>query len=203
MPKRMSHFVLKEQPIQWGRALISGAVSAILMAAFIDFFYLLALTPFSFELYLGSLIRGTPYGSLNWVAGFLANMLAGSLFGLFYAYCFEYVFFESSTKAGLKLAFWHIIVAGIAFFPFFSSIHEFMNTGLYSHFGILGYGLGIITPLLLIFAHILFGLSMGTLYGPVREDRIQTRIFEPGETGLTKLEGGISEEEDPEDRTAA
>ncbi len=202
MPKKISEYYLKEQPINWGRTIVAGAISALFMATFIDIFYLIGITPFSFEIYLGTLLRGTQYGLLNWVAGLFANLIVGSLFGVFYGYCFEYIFLRSSARIGLWIGFWHTLAAGCAVFPFFGAIHEFMNTGLYPKFGFLGASLSAATFFLIIFAHLLFGLCMGTFYGPVRLDRVLSQTFEPGETGLTPEEGGISKEEDPEDRMA-
>jgi hypothetical protein len=61
-------------------------------------------------------------------------------------------------------------------------IHEFMGTGLFPEFGVMGVKLGAPTLILLITAHLLFGASMGVFYGPVRVKRMRTRAFEPGET---------------------
>jgi hypothetical protein len=178
-------------------------VSATLMAALIDIFYLLGYTPFSFELYLGSLLRGTPYGPQNWVLGFLVNLGVGGILGIFYGYCFEYIFLKSSPRLGSWIGLWHLALAAFAVFPFFNAIHEFLNIGLYPQFGLLGWSLGAPTFLLLILGHFCFGASMGTFYGPVRLDRVHTRFFEPGETGVSHAEGGITREEDPEDRAMA
>ncbi len=202
MPRKVTAFEAQGQPISWSRALTCGSISSMLMMAFIDTFYLMGITPFSFELYLGSLLRGTQYGIHNWTIGFLASVVLGGLFGIFYAYCFEYVFIRSSTRLGIWVGTWHAIAAAFLFFPFFGSIHEFIGTGLFPQFGIMGYKLGAPTPILLVTAHLLFGACMGLFYGPVKEERIRSRYFEPGDVALKPSEGGISSEEDPEDRIA-
>jgi hypothetical protein len=163
--------------------MICGALSATFLMAFIDTFYLMGITPFSFELYLGGLIRQTPYGQHNWTLGFLASLGMGALFGIFYGYCFEYVFFQAKSRIGMWVGVWHIIAAGVGFFPFFGVMHEYLNTGLYPEFGFLGSSLGAVTPILLMLVHLFFGASMGLFYGGVRAERVRDRYFEPGESG--------------------
>jgi hypothetical protein len=182
MPKKVNKFTRTQQPINWGRAFVSGMVSAALMMGFIDTFNMMGITPFSFERYIGTLVTLNSYFVHTWTIGFFLNLILGGLFGIVYGYCFEYVFSGANGRFGIKIGFWHTILAAVAFFPFFGAIHETMGTGLFPNFGILGWKLGIPTPLLLIAGHLLFGLCMGTFYGPVRADRVRTKVFEPGET---------------------
>ena len=65
-------------------------------------------------------------------------------------------------------------------------IHEFLGTQLYPTFGLLQSGLGLPTPILIYTGHLLYGASMGTFYGEVRENRVRARVFEPGEPSETE-----------------
>lgn len=208
MPKKRSKYELREQPIHWGRALICGAIGAAFMMAFIDIFAMMGLTSFSYETYLGSLILYDSYNPQSWILGFIMNCVCGAVFGILYAYCFEYVFLRSSSRLGIILGVWHAMVAALAFFPFFNAIHEFTGIPIQGDsfaFGFLGskMGNGAVTPILLVTGNLLFGICLGTFYGSVRYDRVRARVFEPGETGVPPELGGISLEEDPEDRVAA
>src|SRR4051794_20734732 len=109
MPRKVSLFVQKEQPINWKRAIFCGILSAIFMMAFVDTFYLMGVIPFSFELYLGSLILGSQYGGHIWTVGFFANWIVGAIFGVLYAYFFEFVFQKSSSRLGIWVGVWHLI----------------------------------------------------------------------------------------------
>lgn len=185
-----------EQPINWSRGFMTGVFGASLMMAFIDSFNMMGLTRFSYEVYLGSLIRGTPYGTHNWTVGVFANWLVGGVFGLLYAYFFEYQFGRASARVGLLLGFGHAALASVAFFPFFNAIHEQMGSPLYAGFGFFGSGLNPGTPILLLIGNLLFGATVGAFYGPVREDRVMARLFEPGESGLPGEAGVISDTDD-------
>lgn len=182
MPKKVSRLAQTQQPINWGRAVVSGMASAILMMAFVDAFNMMAFTPFSFERYLGTLITRNSYFVHTWTIGFFMSLVLGGLFGVFYGYCFEYVFFRANSSVGIKVGVWHSIVAALAFFPFFEAIHEFIGTGLYPKFGFLGWELGVPTSILIVAGHLLFGLCMGTFYGPVGAVRARAQVFEQGES---------------------
>jgi hypothetical protein len=178
----ISLFDQTEQPMNWIRAMTCGVVSASFMMGFVDVFYMTGVTPFSFELYIGSLLRGSIYGSHNWTIGLIANWGLGALFGLVYAFGFEVGFRRASGRGGVLLGLGHAIIAAVAFFPFFNTIHGEAGTNLYPDFGIFGSGLSAPTPILLLMGHLLFGASMGVFYGPVRAFRIRDRAYEPDET---------------------
>ncbi len=202
MPKKVSQMSLNEQPIHWFRAFICGVGGATLMSAFIDCFYMLGLTPFSFELYLGSLLRGSPYGPHNFTLGLFANWLLGGLFGFVYAYAFEYVYRRATSRVGVMLGLGHAVLAAIGFFPFFNLLHEQTETGLFTSFGFFGSALGGPTLILLLTGHFLFGAMMGTFYGPVRAARVRAHEYEPGEMGFPGDPDVITDEEDSIDRMA-
>jgi hypothetical protein len=175
---------LIDPPIAWRRAFISGVFGATMMMATLDIFFMMGITPFSFEQYLGGLLRGTPYGHHNWTVGFFANWIVGGVFGFVYAWAFEFVFKKSGGRLGTWLGLLHAGVAAVAVFPFFGILHEEARTGVYPDFGFFGVGLGGPTPILLLFSHLVFGATVGLFYGPVGSERIRSRFSEPGEKGM-------------------
>jgi multisubunit Na+/H+ antiporter MnhG subunit len=179
--RRMSLLEQTEQPMRWGRAIWSGIFGVTVMMAFVDIYYLMGLTPFSYEQYLGSLLRGTNYGQENWTVGFFANWVVGGAIGCLYAWAFEWVFKKSGTRYGVFLGLIHAAIAAIAIFPFFNVLHAESGTQLYPNFGFFGSGLGAATPILLLTGNLIFGATAGLLYGPVRSHRIRARAYEPGE----------------------
>lgn len=190
-----------EQPINWRRSILSGMVGAILMMGFLDIFFMAGITRFSLEVYIGSMVTGSRYGTPTWLIGMIANTILGGLFGIIYGYFFEYVYRRVNVRIGSFLGFAHAILAAVAFFPFFGLLHAQMNTGV--PFGFFGSAIDPTTPILLFFGHVLFGICMGLFYGPVRASRVRQREFEPGETGLPGDPDVIRPEEDAEDRAYA
>jgi hypothetical protein len=197
--KKVSLLSQIEQPINWFRAFICGIGGASLMMGFLDIFYMMGITPFSYEQYLGSLLRGTMYGQHNWIVGLLANWVVGGIFGFLYAYGFEYIFKRSGGRVGTALGLGHAVIAMVALFPFFTIMHQEVGTGLYPEFGFFGSGLGAPTPILLLMGHLLFGATVGTFYGPVRAYRVRARVYEPGEAGMPGEIGVFTIEDDPRD----
>ncbi|HUP58689.1 MAG TPA: hypothetical protein VM598_14620 [Bdellovibrionota bacterium] len=191
-----------EQPLNWPRAMAAGAAAAALMMAFVDSFYMMRLTEFTYETYLGSLILGASYGHHLWTVGFFANLLLGSVLGIVYAFCFEDVFRSSSAKNGAILGLGHAVLAGVALFPFFNAVREFMGIARFSEFGFFGEGLDPVTPILILFSHLIFGATIGTFYGPVGRQRVRARDFEPGQSLPQGHPDAITSAEDAEDRVA-
>ncbi len=209
--KRDPHRILRNaHPINWARSFIVGAFAAFAMISVMDIFSMMGVTRFTFESYIATLAGGL-YTPRSWIFGFIINLALGGLFGMLYGYFFEYVFREATPMRGVMVGFAHALIAAVALFPFFQIIREQMAMGReellgeaaqYMEFGFFGFGFGPETGILLLMAHLLFGLTMGTLYGPVRGDRIQMAAFEPGAFGQPGEEGVITPDEDPRDRIA-
>jgi hypothetical protein len=197
------HRILRdEQPIRRARAFSVGVMGTLAMMALMDVCFMLGLTSFTFETYLGAVISPGVYGPRDWLAGFFANLLAGGIFGLIYAYAFEYLFRRSGPRIGLLTGLIHAAVAAAIVFPFLGVAHEEFHTGMYSHFGFFGSGLESGTPLLLLVSHLLYGMTLGTLYGPVRAVRLREELHEPGELFPVDAPGTIDSEEDSPERYA-
>jgi hypothetical protein len=167
--------------MNWGRAFISGVIGATGMIAVIDCFTGLGLTPFSLEMYLGTMIYGDPHSPYSWTLGVFATWILGGIFGFFYAYFFEFVFHRANARIGSLLGIGHAVLAAVLFFPFFQMLQHEGGTAPMPEFGFFGSGMGWLTPILLVAAHVMFGAGMGTFYGPVHADRSHARVFEPGE----------------------
>lgn len=190
----------KEQPINWSRAFIGGFIGVSLMMAFVDIFAMMGWTAFTFEAYLGSLFYPGTYGPRGWIVGLIANWVVGSLIGILYGYFFEYVFSRANAGIGALTGLIHAVVAGLTLFPFFTITHEWLGTDRFETFGFLGSALGPATFVILLLAHVLYGMVMGLIYGPVRQQRLQMQYHEPGEYGQPGERGVITDEEDPQDR---
>jgi hypothetical protein len=172
-PQIQDAYVQNAQPMNWTRAFISGVFASLVLMSFIDIFYMMGVTPFSLEVYIGSIFRDSLVGTHNWTIGFMVNLVMGGVFGLIY---------------GLLTGVFHILLAAVAVFPFFGIIAEQEGTELFPHFGVLGSGLGAATPLVLIIAHLLFGATMGLFYGPVRLNRLRAKFMEPEDSAQENTE---------------
>lgn len=196
LKSRVTLMAQNEPPIYWTRAALSGILGATMMMGFLDIYAMMGITPFTFEQYLGGLLRGTPHGHHNWTLGVLANWFVGALFGMVYAWAFEFIFKKSGGRVGTWVGLVHSVVAAVAVFPFFNILHEQVNTGIYPDFGFFGVGLGGPTPILLLMGHLLFGATVGLFYGPVGSARIRARHWEPGEQGMPGEIDVLPENED-------
>lgn len=205
--RRDPHRVLREvQPLNWGRAALCGVLGAFFLSCLVLTVAGMGYVDFTIENYLGELLYASaawhsPYRA--WIVGFLGNLALGAVFGVGYAAGFEYFFRRADVRVGLGMGLLHLIVAALTVFPAFNIVHEFMadpshpGTGPYAGFGLLGYGLSPDLTAALACGHLLFGVIMGGLYGPVREERVRLSQFEPrtlgdgeGDDTLADLEPG-------------
>jgi hypothetical protein len=182
MPKQRSWYEVNVHPINWHRAIISGMCGSLIMMAMVDSFYMMGITPFCYENYLGSLLMMDLYSTHIWTIGLFAHLVLGGVFGILYGYFFEDVFRRANARNGIKVGFFHAIITAIAIFPFFKLVEDNSPVEMYPHFGFFGSGLGPATPLILLFSHLVFGATVGTFYGPVRMDRVRAMYEEPEDT---------------------
>lgn len=197
---KIDRVMSSEQPLNWTRAFLIGSLGAIALMALLDTFTMLGVVDFSLEIFVGSMLRGSVHGVHNWTVGFIANLFVGGLFGMFYAYFFEYVFKRSSVPRGLIVGLVHSVVAALAVFPFFQILSEQIGAVAYPRFGFFGFGQGLALPALLLVGHLIYGATMGLLYGPVRLKRVRLRDHEPGERARPWERDAIRDEDDPVDR---
>lgn len=200
MPRTRSWYEKNVPPINWHRAIISGMVGSLIMMAFVDSFYMMGITPFCYENYLGSLLTMDLYGGNVWTIGFFAELAITGVYGIFYGFFFESVYQRSSARNGIKVGFIHAIVAAVAIFPFFQLIEASAPVEMYPNFGFFGSGLSPATPIILFLSHLIFGATVGTFYGPVRMERVRALFEEPEDTVYE--EEMTQEEQDLEDEAA-
>src|SRR6478609_9321504 len=101
MPKKVSSLYLLEQPISWGRAFFCGMLGAAILMAWLDIFYMMGFTTFNLELFVGTILRDSmQFLPRAWLEGAIANLIFGGIFGIFYAYLFEYIYLHSGARAG-------------------------------------------------------------------------------------------------------
>ena len=199
MPRKHSFIGQHVEPVNFGRAILVGMISSLFMQAFMDIFFMLGITHFSFESYMGSLILDQNYGDEGWLLGWMANLVTGALFGLLYAWGFEYVFKRADTRLGTLMGFGHALVAASLFFPIFQIMRHHLGLEAYDSFGLFGSGVGAATPILLLMGHLLFGSCMGVFYGPVRADRVHLKDSEPGKVVQLHKHDVIDEDFDHKD----
>ena len=181
--RRVSKLAKSEQPISWVRAFLSGIGGVSVMMGFIDIsFSCWAIRHFlssnTWGACCGARFTGSRIGSwvsspTGWWAVSLASCTAGHLN------------MSSGAPEGESVRLWGLdmpLFAAVAVFPFFAILQDQAHTGLYPDFGFFGVGLGAPTPILLLMGHLLFGMTVGLFYGPVRAYRVRARVYEPGES---------------------
>ncbi len=202
MPRHVSELSQTEQPLNWGRAILCGVFGSWVLMSILDIFAMMGLSHFCMETYIGSILRGTTeFDQRSWLVGVFANWVIGGIMGVLYGFAFESIYFRANARVGAALGLLHTVFAACAIFPFLEVMRSQMHLEFFPNgFGFLGSAIDPGTPILLLVAHVAFGVCMGTFYGPVRSWRIRARDFEPGEQGEPSERGVMDLEDDPRDR---
>lgn len=194
-----------EQVINWRKAVLSGILGAICMAAFVDVFYMLDLIPFTFEHYFGSLFGGTALarGHRVWLLGAAIHLGFGAVFGIVYAFLLENALKRTSPRIGASLGVAHGLLAGVFLFPFFGLMRTYFERDPYAGFGFLGVGLGFGMLPLILAAHAIFGYVTTMSYGSIGNARRHERFAEPGTIYPIGDRRALTEKDSPSDRVAS
>lgn len=147
--------------MNWGRALVAGALGALAMTAAFAGLRAAGLTEMNNEMALGALVTQSTAGGA-WVAGLAVHLTFGGLFGLVYGAVME-AFGRRGWPAGVLTSCPHSLLSGILQ-PVMMSMHpevlggERLEPAAYnSHLG----AWGVVT---FFGAHLAYGAVVGSIY---------------------------------------
>jgi hypothetical protein len=150
--------------MKWGRAfwsgVIAGAVMTILMA-----FARASGMPVNMSLMLGTLTGLAPSPGA-WLIGFAMHLAISGLIAFSYAWGFETVSHRANAGIGTLFAAMHVVLAGF-FLGVIPAIHPFMPTQINPP-GIFLANLGVAGIVAFVALHLLYGVIVGGMYGPIR-----------------------------------
>jgi hypothetical protein len=143
------------------RAAIAGVIGAAVMSLAMAICRLMGVNA-NLESLIGS-VFGVE-GSLAWIAGFIVHLTVGAVAAIVYAVGFEYALQRSGPLAGAAFGLAHGLLAGL-----FMSAIPAMNPLISDPQGAPGPFLNGLAwgPALFLALHVLFGLVVGVVYGPV------------------------------------
>lgn len=146
------------------RAVVSGLVGAVIVYAIVAIAGRAAGREADLCLLLGASITGQA-GAWTWVVGAIGQLVTGAVAAVIYAAIFEWVTQRAGAVIGLIIGLAHVVFAGIA--TGFLPAQRLLDATLRPPGAFLDYR-GLVVLVAFVIAHVLFGVLVGTLYGPVR-----------------------------------
>jgi hypothetical protein len=160
-------------------AIQAGVVGALVMTLIMWFARITEMLPANLEMMLGTMI-GLPPGAVAWTVGLIIHLVAGAVFGLAYAWCFEHLTHRAGWLTGLGIGAAHTVASGL-FLSAIPPLHPLIPEQMPAP-GPFMAELGAIGVMAFALLHLIFGAIVGGAYGSVVHRRPETsELHAPGQ----------------------
>jgi hypothetical protein len=157
--------------VDWAGWAIFGFVGTVVLAGVMVFAQLAGLTRMDLPLMLGTMLTSSIERAR--VIGVFMHLAAGQGFALLYAVAF-WRLGRSGVLLGAAFGLVHGLAALTLIVPFLPGIHPRMSSersgpgvdAVLEPPGLFGLNFGTPTPIVTLFAHVLFGITLGVLLNP-------------------------------------
>ena len=145
-----------------GKAITAGLVGGLVMTALGWLVRQFGLE-MNAEMMLGTMMSAP--GVTAWVIGFMIHLMLSALIALLYAWGFERVTHRAGVATGLGFAVIHLLIAGVVM-AMIPAMHPMIPEQMPAPGAFLA-GMGGTFVGLFVIEHLLYGATVGALYGPV------------------------------------
>jgi hypothetical protein len=167
-----------------GKAITLGVIGAAAMTTITWIARHLLNVPVNLEMLLGTWIGMEP-GLIPWMMGFMVHLSIGAIFGIFYAWSFEYLSHQADWFTGLELGAVHTLFSGLLL-GIVPAMHPMIPAELAAP-GIFFSGLGLMGVIAFCLLHLMFGAILGSLYGSVVDPIVWATRLTESETRSLRL----------------
>src|SRR5215207_324954 len=150
--------------VAFGKAVVAGAAGALAWELVARALISLGVPFFDLVYVLGSMIAGRTDMWRWWLIGMSMHAVVGVIWAIFYSYFFWSEFNWSPTVQGLVFSLGPAILAGLIMVPQMGFMHTLILNGQLPYPGVFGYRFGWGGPFGIVVGHLIYGLTMGTLY---------------------------------------
>ena len=149
--------------VAFTKAVTAGALGAAAWEVTVRPLVVLGLPVFDLVHLLGTLFTGDA-ALWWWPVGMLLHGAVGAVWAIFYGYFFWSAFNWRPAVQGLVFSLIPAVLAGLVMVPQLGWMHPTAVRSPESHPGIFAVHLGLGGPLVVVFGHVLYGVTMGSLY---------------------------------------
>jgi len=156
------------------KAFKAGVLGAMAMTVLMAIARGLGVTSLNVELALGSFLTGS-LGAGSWMLGFVMHLVVGGLLAQLYAFGFDFIAERSNVWIGAGFSLIHVSIAAVTLF-LLGSVHPLMrNNGVLQAPGPFAINYGVMTAVMLVGLHLVYGAWVGSLYSvkPIVEEQIE------------------------------
>lgn len=153
--------------MNWQRAFLGGVIGGAVMTVLLALARAMGM-PANISMLLGTMVGLMP-GPGAWVVGFIIHLVLSGVVAFLYGWGFEQLTHRAGSWVGAGFSVIHFILAGL-FLGLIPALHPAIPTQM-SAPGIFMSNLGAAGVVAFIVLHVIYGLIVGTTYGPVHHAR--------------------------------
>jgi hypothetical protein len=150
--------------VAFRKAVLAGVVGALAWEAVIRALILLGLPLLDLVRLLGTMAVPQSRAWIWWPAGLALHATVGAIWAIFYAYFVWSTLDRPPAIQGLAFSLIPAGLAGLVMAPQLGWMHPLVLQGELPHPGLFGLGLGWGGPAGIVLGHLVYGLTMGSLY---------------------------------------
>jgi hypothetical protein len=150
--------------VAFRKALLAGVLGALAWEAVVRGLILLGLPLGDLVRFLGTMIAVNTPPAVWWPAGLALHASVGAVWAIFYAYFFWSTFEWRPGIQGLAFTLIPILLAGLVMLPQLGWMHPLVLRGEIPSPGLFGVGVGWGGPVSVVLGHMIYGLTIGSLY---------------------------------------
>jgi hypothetical protein len=150
--------------VAFRKAVLAGVIGALAWEAVIRGMIVLGLSLGDLVRLLGTMVVPHSPVWIWWPTGLALHATVGAIWAIFYAYFFWSTFEWRPATQGLVFSLVPIALAGLIMFPQLGWMHPLVLQREIPHPGLFGLGLGWGGPVTIVLGHLVYGVTMGSLY---------------------------------------
>lgn len=141
--------------------IVAGIVASAVFSMFTAMARSMGMTEMSIEKTLGAMFGEGPSAS---AVGWVMHFMSGIVFALIYANIFEFAGVTEGWLIGAVIGAAHGLMIGAVVMPMMGAVHPGVRNGTITAPGFFAINAGSMTPMGLVFGHVLFGAVLGGIY---------------------------------------
>lgn len=150
--------------VAFGKAILAGAIGALVWEVVIRVLILLGLPLFDLVFVLGTMVTADRRPWMWWPTGMAMHATVGAIWAIFYAYFFWSTYDLRPSSQGLLFSLGPAVLAGLIMVPQMSYMHTLMLEGRLPFTSVFAVNLGWGGPTGIVLGHLIYGAVMGGLY---------------------------------------
>lgn len=137
-----------------------GLIAGIIMGMAAMILNMIKFTTLDLTKYVGCLLTGHSAGRVNFIAGFVAHLIASAFFAVVYNYLIDHFMIPVSLHNALHFGIIHTLISGCILLPVFDRMNPCVVQGSIKRMSYLASGYGMSAVITYVAGHIMYAVAV-------------------------------------------